>query len=371
MSRKKGKARQRMKDWQLRDNHSAGDAAPSRSKIAPNAAKIPAWRQEGGSDNLDALPRREAMVTGLFPGGVITIADGQQLICGVAGTFRPPAGSTALAVGDIVTVAMTRPEHVDAHTADNVRADGMILSRAKRRTMLARPEPRSGKHRDEYEDTEFLKVIVANMDQLVVVAATRQPAMRQSLIERFWIIAQRGEMTPLLVVNKTDIAPPDAEILANLATVGITPILVSAQTGAGMDELRSRLAGKKSVLAGASGVGKSSLVNAIVPGAAAVTNTVRMKDQRGRHTTASAVVYNIADGLLIDTPGVRELAIKMELTELTWYFPEFEALSRQCRFNDCTHLHEPQCAVKAAVDSGALSPLRYESYLRLAETLGD
>jgi len=96
---------------------------------------------------------------------------------------------------------------------------------------------------------------------------------------------------------------------------------------------------------------------------------VRLRDERGRHTTAAAVVYDLADaGMLIDTPGVRELAVDMALTELSWYFPEFEAPARECHFKDCTHTHEPECAVIAAVEAEKIDPRRYESYLRLAET---
>jgi len=130
------------------------------------------------------------------------------------------------------------------------------------------------------------------------------------------------------------------------------------------------IGGRRSVLAGASGVGKSTLVNALVPGANLPTGPVRQKDQRGRHVTAAASVHELpGGGLIVDTPGIRELAMGIEATELPWYFPEIAELTPRCRFNDCTHSHEPGCAVRAAVEAGAISARRYRSYLRILETL--
>ena len=371
MSRKKGKAQQRRVDWQQHFRSDEEDLSSRKQKFAPKAAKIPTWRLEAAEANLEQLPKQEGMVVGLFPGGAIIRAEGRQLLCSVAGTFRPPEGSSALAVGDVVTVAMYMTAMGDTATDDKLRSEGMIIARAMRKTLLARPQPRSGKHRDPYGDEAFLKVIAANMDQLLIVASMRQPRLRPALIERFLIIAERGDMRPLLAINKTDLA--SAEMLAEareaLSIVRVDPIFLSAATGAGLDELRGRLAAHRTVLAGASGVGKSTLVNALIPGATALTRPVRLRDERGRHTTAAAVVYDLADaGMLIDTPGVRELAVDMALTELSWYFPEFEAPARECHFKDCTHTHEPECAVIAAVEAEKIDPRRYESYLRLAET---
>ncbi|MCK4602480.1 MAG: ribosome small subunit-dependent GTPase A, partial [Phycisphaerae bacterium] len=143
-----------------------------------------------------------------------------------------------------------------------------------------------------------------------------------------------------------------------------------AVTGQGLEDLRAALLGRRSVLAGASGVGKSTLINALVPEADAATRAIRMKDQRGRHTTSAAVVYDLPKGgVIIDTPGIRELGVGLKAGELPWYFPEFEPLSPQCKFNNCTHTHEPDCAVVRAVEEGNILPRRYESYLRILESL--
>jgi len=374
MARRKGKSQQRIKDWRQRLDGESDSSESSRQKLAPRAVKLPEWRRDRPDPaTLEGLPRREGMVVGLFPGGAMVRADHELLLCGLAGTFRPPEGASALAVGDVVSLALTRPEHADGNTGDDKdRADGMILARAPRRTALTRPQPRSGKRRDEYDERPFEKVLAANMDLLLIVASTRQPPLRHGLIDRFLIIAERGELQPILVVNKIDLAEPDEDVLADFQALGVRIVLCSAADGRGLDELRAVLAGKQSVLAGASGVGKSTLINAIVPGAEAATAAVRQKDQRGRHTTTAAVVYDLpGGGTVIDTPGLRELGIGIGPAELTWYFPEFEPLAARCRFRDCTHSREPDCAVQQAAENGEILPRRYESYLRILETLDE
>jgi ribosome biogenesis GTPase len=204
----------------------------------------------------------------------------------------------------------------------------------------------------------------------LVVASVRQPVVRPALIDRFCIVAQRGDMTPVVVFNKIDLGAPDAEVVAELQDGRIVFVPCSAQTGAGLDELAAVLRGKRSVLVGPSGAGKSSLVNALVPGADLATREIRFKDQRGRHVTATASIHQLpGGGQIVDTPGVRELAMGMTPDQAPWYFPEIEALLGRCKFNDCTHTHEPHCAVIAAVASGAISARRYQSYLRILESI--
>jgi len=372
VSRKKGKAQRRVKDW--RQQYAAGeeveDIASAPQKHSPRAIKLPPWRLASYHVKLEDLPKAEGMVVGLFPGGVIVRGDRQDLLCGIAKTFRAPEGFSALAVGDVVTVAMTGTAPAEGSDADKDRADGMILSRRLRRTALSRPQPRSGKHRDEYGAGFPEKVIAANMDVLLIVASTRQPTFRQNLIDRFLIIAERGDLKPVLAVNKTDLAAPDEQVIADCRALGLEVFPCSAVTGEGLPVLGAALAGKASVLAGPSGTGKSTLINALVPGARAVTRGIRMRDERGRHTTSAAAVYNLPQGgILVDTPGVRELGMGMKAAELPWYYPEFEPLAGQCKFRDCTHTHEPDCAVVAAVQAGGLPPRRYQSYLRILQTL--
>jgi ribosome biogenesis GTPase len=334
--------------------------------------KLPTYRLEAPQENLELLPKVQALVMGFFPGGVIVRAQAQPLLCGIAKTFRAPKDSSALAVGDFVTVALTLQQHLSGAAEDKLRADGMILARQSRSTVLVRPQPRSAKRFDKYQTQPAEKVLVANMDQLLIVASVRQPPLRPAVVDRYLIVAERGELAPLLVINKIDLGRPEESVVTGFVELGLKVVLCSATTGEGLETLRAALAGRRSVLAGASGVGKSTLVNVLVPDAAAATRPVRLRDQRGRHTTAAACIYDLpppAGGLIVDTPGVRELGVNLTAAQLPWYFPEFDEHTPRCRFNNCTHTHEPDCAVLAAVEVGKIQPRRYESYLRILETL--
>lgn len=380
MARKhKGKSRRRIKDWQERvDAGRDIEAGATRQRLNRQEVKLGQERFAAvGDDDRADWQAVEGLVTGLFRrGGFIRVdRDGQheELFCSLAKTFRPPEGfdnRSPLAVGDEVTVALVPEDHHDGQVElDRNRIDGMVLSRRPRRALLARPQPRSGKRRGEYDEQPFIKVIAANMDQLLLVAAVEQPKLKPGLIDRFRIVAERGDLPLLLAVNKIDLARPEEKLLADLAELGVEVVRTSAETGEGLDELRQRLAGKRSVLGGASGVGKTTLVNALVPHADAATRSVRHKDQRGRHTTTQARIYDLpAGGMLVDTPGLRELDVGLSARELPWYFPEIEALAPDCRFNDCTHTHEPACAVRAAVEAGEIPARRYNSYLRLLDS---
>jgi ribosome biogenesis GTPase len=312
--------------------------------------------------------------------------------------------------------------------ADKEQMDGFVLARRLRQTALSRPKPTSTKRLDQYQPEIFEQVIAANMDQILIIASMVQPKFRRRLIDRYLIVAQRGQLAPLLVINKVDIRRPPEDLLDDMRLLGLDVLCCSAQTGEGLDEFRLRLAGKRSVLAGASGVGKSTLVNSLIPQADAVTRTVRPKDLRGRHTTVAATVYYLPDpatmglvvpqaapavprgwaaektreqaeeipqppppaapsaeqeyqaplpfeippgGMIVDTPGVRELGFTIDAAKLPWYFPEFEPFVHQCHFSNCTHTHEPNCAVIAAVQRGEVPARRFESYVMIRQSLRD
>ena len=373
MAKDKGKSKRRIRHW--RQRYLSGEQLDESQKqpLSRRAVKLPPQRLAEPAKNLDDLPKADGVVMGLFPGGAIVRCGGDELLCGIAGTFRAPADASALAVGDNVTIALARSARADsAAEADKDRADGMILTRAPRQSALARPRPQSGKRPGRYADEPFDKIIVANVDVLLIIASSREPPLRRGMIERFLIIAERGELAPILVINKIDLARPDKEILADCDALGVQIHLTSAVQGEGLDELAMALKDKRSVLAGASGVGKSTLINALVPGANVATRTVRRKDRRGRHVTSAAAMYDLpGGGVLVDTPGIRQLGINLTPAELPWYFPEFEQLAGQCKFNDCTHTHEADCAVLAAVEADEIPRRRYESYLRILDTLGD
>lgn len=372
----KGKSRRRVKDWhaRLEADERADALLARREKFAPRDVKLGPDAFGGEAESHDERLLRNGMVTGVFRRGVFVRIDGREWFCNMAKTYRPPEGeenASPLAVGDDVCVAPAGEEHLrgPAHL-DRNRIEGMILSRRPRRTALARPQPRSDKQRDVYDEESFEKVLVANMDNLLIVASVASPPIRPGLIDRFLIIARRGGLTPVLVLNKIDLGPVEASLANDMAEQGVEIRRCSARTGEGIDALRDLLTNKRCVLAGASGVGKTSLVNVLVPDANAPTREVRAKDERGRHTTTQARIYDLpGGGLIVDTPGLRELDVGLTAAELPWYFPEFASFAPQCRFRDCTHTHEPACAVRAAVDAGRIPSHRYDRYLRILETL--
>jgi len=372
MARRKGKSGRRVQNLQQR--YDAGEDVEEQAgqgrRLSARGVKLREDAFAAGQD-LDRLEHREGMIVAVYRRGAYIRMDGRRLFCGLAKTFRAPEGASPLAVGDVVTVALAPEAYQDGRRElDRERMDGMILARRPRETALVRPEPRSGKRRDAYDDEPFHKVIAANVDALLIVASTCQPPLHHGLIDRFLIAAQRGELEPLLAINKIDLAEADPAVLDDYRALDVRIVPVSAVRGDGLDALRAALAAKRTVLAGASGVGKSTLINALIPGAEAATGRIRAKDERGRHTTSDASVYDLpGGGMLVDTPGIRELGVHMDAAELSWFFPEFQTYARQCRFNDCTHTHEPGCAVREAVERGELNPRRFEGYLRIFETI--
>jgi ribosome biogenesis GTPase len=237
---------------------------------------------------------------------------------------------------------------------------GVIEAICPRRSELSRP----GFH-------GYTHVIAANVDLLVHVSAAQQPRFKLHLAERFLAIARRGRMESVVVINKCDLEH-EATIrawAAPLAQIGVTVILTSTADGRGLPELRSLLEGRISVLAGQSGVGKSSLVNALFPDAHVVTNAVSEVSTKGRHTTTSSRLYPLAGGgYLVDTPGIKSLELSEADTAddaMEDLYPEVSAAAAGCKFRDCTHTHEPKCAVKAAVARGEIRPERYRNYLRM------
>ena len=379
MAKRKGKSQQRQKDWQreVRPGQDSGDDAETRRRISHRKVRLPGQGQDAPiyskPQGQDEGPNVSALVVQLYPGGaIVRTRDYGDLLCGLAGTFRPAPSSSALAVGDtvIISLSVRARELAESgkHHLDLARVDGHILHRAPRETALSRPQPLSNKRRDAYDSEVFEKVIAANMNQLVVVVSVIQPAMRRRLLDRYLIVAERGELPLILAVNKIDLGEPDEGLLADYAVLGVRAVRCSAATGAGLDELREVLKDRKSILAGQSGVGKSSLLNAIMPTLNLTTREVRIRDARGRHTTSAATLYELPfGGIVVDTPGVRELGLDIAPAVLPWYFPEIAQLAPDCKFRNCTHTHEPHCAVQAAAEAGQVPAHRYDSYLRMLE----
>jgi ribosome biogenesis GTPase len=216
-------------------------------------------------------------------------------------------------------------------------------------------------------------VIAANLDQLVIVAAAKAPRLRLGLIDRLAVTALNGNMVPAVCINKMDLSSePEMESVVRLYRgLGYPVLLTSALTGEGLDALMSQLRGKSSVLVGKSGVGKSSLLNAMEPGLGIKTQGLMARRDRGRHTTASVALHPLSSGgYVADTPGIKELGLwGVDTASLMSFFPDLTAAVSQCRFRNCAHISEPGCSLRAAVDSGQVRRERYGSYLRILSSL--
>lgn len=225
------------------------------------------------------------------------------------------------------------------------------------------------------------QVILANPDQVLLVFAAREPEPHLRMLDRFIVLAERQDLPIRIVVTKLDLEEelhpedplgPAPDRFA--AYEAIYPVhYVSSETGAGLDELREALAGRITVVAGPSGVGKSTLLNALDPGHERETAEVSEATGKGRHTTIGAQLYQIGpDTFIADTPGMRALAMHaVPEDELEWLYREFRPYLGECRFRGCTHVHEPGCAIRAAVEAGEIPEERYESYLMVrAESAG-
>lgn len=211
------------------------------------------------------------------------------------------------------------------------------------------------------------KLIAANVDQIVIVVAT-EPAFSDELVARALLAAESEEIAPLIVLNKCDLAdklPAARARLATLAALGYPILELSARDHA--EDLRPHLAGKTSVLVGQSGMGKSTLVNALIPEANAATREISQALDSGKHTTTHATLYHLdADSDLIDSPGLQEFGLgHLDRQEIENAFPEFREYRGHCRFRDCQHDREPGCALTAAVDSGKIDRNRFAIYRRI------
>lgn len=218
----------------------------------------------------------------------------------------------------------------------------------------------------------FIRPPIANVDCFIVVFAAAKPKPNFSVIDKFLIMAERCGMDSVICVNKCDLVKE--EVLEEIASIyrDIYPVVfVSAKTGRGIEQLDRYIKGRKAAFAGPSGVGKSTITNLIIPEANMETGTVSSKTARGRHTTRHVEIFETeGGGLVFDTPGFTSFDIlEAEEDELASCYPEFASLTEGCRFDNCRHLKEPDCAVRAAAEAGNISRIRYNSYLSNLEEI--
>lgn len=270
------------------------------------------------------------------------------IVCQLRGRLKQgPALGDIAAVGDKVRITVL------------VDGSGVIEEVEQRKRAIVRLDPRP--------QGEYQQVLLANPDQAVFVFACAHPHPKLKMLDRYLVIAEKQKIPPVIVANKIDLVEDAQKIFGLYESIGYRVLYTSTKWNAGLDELKNRLANKLSALAGPSGVGKSSLLNAIQPGLGLAVNPISTAMNKGKHTTVTRQMFPLeGGGYVVDTPGWKSLALwDTEPEEIDAYFPELRDLVQHCQFSDCTHIHEPGCAVLSALNEGKIHKERYESYLRL------
>ncbi len=310
-----------------------------------------------GPDGLDEAPRLAVDLSACLTGRVVRVhglvsvvqaEDGREVRCNVRRILKTIAidGRNVVAVGDRVWF---RP----------VNNEGMIEN----------VEPRSGTITRGYRRREH--VIVSNVDRLLIVSALAEPGLKLPLIDRYLISAEKGGVRPVIVLNKADLVDiaPYQWVIGLYTQLGYETIATSAADGRGLDRLREILSLGATAFSGQSGVGKSSLLNAIQPGLNLRVREVSDWTAKGKHTTTTAELIRLGSGgYVVDTPGLRQFELwDVEPGQIEAHFVEFRPYIPKCKFPDCSHIHESECAVRDAVHWGQIHSGRYESYIKLYE----
>lgn len=309
----------------------------------------------------------EGRVLSIISQGIIVDYQGEKIVCVLKGLLKKEKtqAKNLVTVGDIVLFEKTTD------------AEGIIAQVKPRYSTLSRADNLSRRKK---------QLIAANIDQVLITVSVMDPILKAAIVDRYIIATQKGNMEPIILVNKIDLLTkteafsPEMieqqqliynEFFPAYANAGVPVIPISVLTGAGLDALKQAMQNKTSVFSGQSGVGKSSLINAVTGLNLKVRETVE-KTGKGSHTTTTAQLIPLEfGGWCIDTPGIKSFGIwDLEKDEVEAYFPEIHEGGLGCKFADCTHSHEEDCAIIQAVEEGKISPLRYESYKTLIENVG-
>lgn len=284
---------------------------------------------------------------------VRSFESGELFNCRIKGKFRVAGikSTNPIAVGDVVHF----------HLEDHQEGQGIISAIQDRKNYIVRKSVNLSKQ---------VHIIASNMDQALLVTTLAQPMTSSGFMDRFLSTAEAYSIPTIIVFNKIDLY--DEEEMMELeyreavySAIGYKVLKTSAMQGIGLEKLKEELKDKTTLLSGHSGVGKSTLVNAVEPNLDLRTGTVSLSHRKGQHTTTFAEMHPLRmGGDVIDTPGIKGFGmVNMKKEEISHFFPEIFALSEQCRFHNCMHLNEPECAVKSALEENKIAPTRYESYL--------
>lgn len=310
----------------------------------------------------------EGRVLSITPQGILIDCQGEKLTCVLKGLLKKEKthAKNLVAVGDFVLFEKT------------AEGEGVIAHVKPRQTVLSRADNLSRRRE---------QLIAVNIDQVIITVSAVNPPLKCAIIDRYIIATHKGGMDPLIVINKIDLLDDRTdydplfldqerdtyqEALQAYAMAGIPVISASVTENVGLEELKKAMANKASVFSGPSGVGKSSLINAMT-GLQLRTGEVVEKTKKGSHTTTTTQLIPLEfGGWCVDTPGIKSFGVwDLKNEEVESYFSEIHDYGMNCKFTDCTHTHEEKCAVQQALEDGKLSPLRYESYQSLKESVGE
>jgi ribosome biogenesis GTPase len=314
-------------------------------ELSPSTPQNPAQEIEG----------LQGLVVEVSTGLCLVDLGGETILCSIRGslTASETGFTNVVAVGDKVLVNK------------NGSNDGVVEAILPRSKSLARPD---------VFYTHLRQVVAANVDQVLVVASWREPHLWLELIDRYLIASELNDLTCLICINKIDLVEDHNDLQAAIKPyheLDKLVILTSARNGTGIDKLREVLRDRTTVLAGLSGVGKTSLLNALHTGLQLRTRQVSTRWSQGRHTTTQSSMLSLEfGGFVVDTPGIREFGLAgVHRPDLADHFPEMAHLINRCQFTNCTHLDEPECAIRKAVANGVVAESRYHSYQKIYATL--